>query len=103
MPEPEKPERVPPETETSLELKSVDTSLSVKEIVELSLDFNKDLLLVMMIEGCTFSIVKGWLKFAEVFISTLNVLSVSFAVIMSILLSWLISPRATDLGLLPIA
>ena len=44
MPEPEKPERVPPETEISLELKSVDTSLRVKEILAVSPILSEDLL-----------------------------------------------------------
>ena len=36
MPEPEKPERVPPETETSSTVKSVDASVRVKLIVGVS-------------------------------------------------------------------
>ena len=58
MPEPEKPERLPPETETSLELKSVDTSLRVKEILAVSPILSEDLLEEIVIVGTVVSMAK---------------------------------------------
>ena len=55
MPAPEKPERVPPETEASLELKSVDTSLRVKEMLAVSPILREDLLEEIVMVGIVVS------------------------------------------------